>query len=95
MSTETSEKVSLLAIAWDRRVQVAKLVKSELKVCWRWTTDSSAVGLAWLDEQVHKFFGALSGTFFSHHLSAICRTLAFRFDRSTTTTNLFYLFRFW
>lgn len=52
MSTETSEKVSLLAIAWDRRVQVAKLVKSELKVCWRWTTDSSAVGLAWLDEQI-------------------------------------------
>ncbi|KAK6789795.1 hypothetical protein RDI58_013595 [Solanum bulbocastanum] len=52
ISTETSEKVSLLAIAWDRRVQVAKLVKSELKVCWRWTTDSSAVGLAWLDEQI-------------------------------------------
>ncbi|XP_060213188.1 uncharacterized protein LOC132640575 [Lycium barbarum] len=52
MSIETSEKVSLLAIAWDRRVQVAKLVKSELKVCWRWTTDSSAVGLAWLDEQI-------------------------------------------
>ncbi|CAN4126445.1 unnamed protein product [Withania somnifera] len=52
MSTETSEKVSLLAIAWDRRVQIAKLVKSELKVCWEWTTDSSAVGLAWLDEQI-------------------------------------------
>lgn len=51
MSTET-EKVSLLAIAWDRRVQVAKLVKSELKVCWGWTTDSSAVGLAWLDELI-------------------------------------------
>ncbi|KAM3306258.1 hypothetical protein P3S67_013128 [Capsicum chacoense] len=52
MSTEISEKVSRLAIAWYRRVQVAKLVKSELKVCWRWTTDSSAVGLAWLDEQI-------------------------------------------
>lgn len=52
ITTETYEKVSLLAIAWDRRVQVAKLVKSELKVCWRWTTDSSAVGLAWLDEQI-------------------------------------------
>ncbi|KAJ8566117.1 hypothetical protein K7X08_030594 [Anisodus acutangulus] len=52
MSIETSEKVSLLAIAWDRRVQVAKLVKSEIKVCWRWTTDSSAVGLVWLDEQI-------------------------------------------
>ncbi|KAF3667529.1 putative pyruvate dehydrogenase E1 component subunit alpha-3, chloroplastic-like isoform X1 [Capsicum annuum] len=34
------------------RVQVAKLVKSELKVCWKWTTDSLAVGLAWLDEQI-------------------------------------------
>ncbi|KAM3247330.1 vacuolar protein sorting-associated protein 8 [Capsicum annuum] len=58
MSTETLEKVSLLAIAWDRRVQVAKLVKSELKVCWRWTTDSSAVGLAWLDEQILVIFTA-------------------------------------
>ncbi|XP_009594307.1 uncharacterized protein [Nicotiana tomentosiformis] len=52
MSIETSENVSLLAIAWDQSVQVAKLVKSELKVCWKWTTDSSAVGLAWLDEQI-------------------------------------------
>ncbi|KAM3319422.1 hypothetical protein P3S67_006622 [Capsicum chacoense] len=36
-------------------IQVAKLVKSELKVCCRWTTDSSAVGLTWLDEQVMDF----------------------------------------
>ncbi|KAM3381430.1 hypothetical protein P3S68_007003 [Capsicum galapagoense] len=74
MSIETSEKVSLLTIAWDRRVQVAKLVKSELKVCWRWTTDSSAVGLAWLDDIN---FLVLSGASFSHHLSAICGILAF------------------
>lgn len=91
MSIETSENVSLLAIAWDRRVQVAKLVKSELKVCWKWTTDSSAVGLAWLDEQVYKFLGALSGTYFFCHLSAICGVLAF----STKITRVFYLSRFW
>ncbi|KAK9279894.1 hypothetical protein L1049_013577 [Liquidambar formosana] len=50
--TEVSEKVSLLAIAWDRKVQVAKLVKSELKVYGKWTLDSAAIGVAWLDDQM-------------------------------------------
>ncbi|KAL3517335.1 hypothetical protein ACH5RR_024237 [Cinchona calisaya] len=49
---ETSEKCSFLAIAWDRKVQVAKLVKSELKVHAKWTLDSPAVGVAWLDDQM-------------------------------------------
>ena len=47
-----AERVSLLAIAWDRRVQVAKLVKSELKVYEKWSLDSAVIGLAWLDDQV-------------------------------------------
>nr|XP_043626179.1 vacuolar protein sorting-associated protein 8 homolog [Erigeron canadensis] len=42
----------LLAIAWDSQVQVAKLVKSELKIYATWTLDSSAVGVAWLDSQM-------------------------------------------
>lgn len=42
----------MLAIAWDRKVQVAKLVKSELKVYGKWSLDSSAIGVAWLDDQV-------------------------------------------
>ncbi|XVE77336.1 hypothetical protein DITRI_Ditri13aG0054400 [Diplodiscus trichospermus] len=50
--TETAERVSLLALAWDRKVQVAKMVKSELKVCGKWTLDSSAIGVAWLDDQM-------------------------------------------
>ncbi|OVA04700.1 Clathrin [Macleaya cordata] len=50
--TETSDKASLLAIAWDRKVQVAKLVKSELKVYREWALDSSAIGVAWLDDQM-------------------------------------------
>lgn len=50
---EASEKVSLLAIAWDRKVQVAKLVKSELKIYGKWTLESSAIGVAWLDDQVN------------------------------------------
>lgn len=51
-----AEKVSLLAIAWDRKVQVAKLVKSELKVYGKWTLDSAAIGVAWLDDQVPKTY---------------------------------------
>ncbi|XP_031093007.1 vacuolar protein sorting-associated protein 8 homolog isoform X2 [Ipomoea triloba] len=49
---ESSHKVSLLAIAWDHKIQVAKLVKSDLKVLWEWTLDNSAVGVAWLDDQM-------------------------------------------
>lgn len=45
------EKVSLLAIAWDRKVQVAKLVKSELKMNGKWSLESAAIGVAWLDDQ--------------------------------------------
>jgi len=52
VSAETVERVSLLAIAWERKVQVARLVKSELKVYGEWSLDSAAIGLAWLDDQV-------------------------------------------
>ncbi|XP_027334306.1 vacuolar protein sorting-associated protein 8 homolog isoform X2 [Abrus precatorius] len=52
MSAEAVERVSLLAIAWERKVQVAKLVKSELKVYGKWSLDSPAIGLAWLDDQM-------------------------------------------
>ncbi|XAR49264.1 hypothetical protein NMG60_11032393 [Bertholletia excelsa] len=52
ISVEASEKVSLLAIAWDRKVQVAKLIKSELKIYGNWTLESSAIGVAWLDDQM-------------------------------------------
>lgn len=51
MPTEALEKVSLLAVAWDRKVQVAKLVKSELKMYGKWSLDSAAIGVAWLDDQ--------------------------------------------
>ncbi|XP_057454917.1 uncharacterized protein LOC130746339 isoform X2 [Lotus japonicus] len=51
-SSETTARVSLLAIAWERKVQVAKLVKSELKVYGKWSLDSAAIGLAWLDDQM-------------------------------------------
>ncbi|KAH9322060.1 hypothetical protein KI387_016699, partial [Taxus chinensis] len=45
-------KASLLAITWDRKVQVAQLVKSELQVRREWNLDSTALGVAWLDEQI-------------------------------------------
>lgn len=56
MPTEAVERVSLLAIAWDRKVQVAKLIKSELKVYGKWSLESAAIGVAWLDDQVCAFF---------------------------------------
>ena len=49
---DSVERVSLLALAWDRKVQVAKLVKSELKVYGKWSLDSPAMGVAWLDSHV-------------------------------------------
>ncbi|KAK4425213.1 Vacuolar protein sorting-associated protein 8 [Sesamum alatum] len=49
---ETSDKVSLLAIAWDREVQVAKLLNSELKVLEKWTLEYAAIGLAWLGDEM-------------------------------------------
>ncbi|KAF8412055.1 hypothetical protein HHK36_000008 [Tetracentron sinense] len=46
MPGETFEKASLLAIAWDRKVQVAKLVKSELKKYREWTLDPAAIDVS-------------------------------------------------
>ncbi|CAK9319230.1 unnamed protein product [Citrullus colocynthis] len=50
--SEAVERVSLLAIAWDKMVQVAKLVKTELIVCGKWSLESAAIGVVWLDDQV-------------------------------------------
>ena len=52
LPAEASDKASLLAIAWDRKVLVAKLVKSDLKVYKEWALDSAATGVAWLDDRV-------------------------------------------
>ncbi|WOG97677.1 hypothetical protein DCAR_0417018 [Daucus carota subsp. sativus] len=49
---KSSERVGLLALAWDRKVQVARLVKSELKIFRKMTLKSSAVGVTWLDDQL-------------------------------------------
>ncbi|XP_018456561.2 uncharacterized protein LOC108827617 [Raphanus sativus] len=51
-SKEAEDRVSFLAIAWDRRVQVAKLVKSKLKEYAKWSLDSAAIGVVWLDDQL-------------------------------------------
>ncbi|KAM3016981.1 hypothetical protein FF2_000930 [Malus domestica] len=52
MPAEAVERVSLLALAWDRKVQVAKLVKSELRIYGKWSLESAAIGVAWLDDQM-------------------------------------------
>ena len=51
-SVDVSDKASCLAIAWDRRVQVAQLVESKMKNFREWSLDSTAIGVAWLDDQV-------------------------------------------
>ncbi|RXI07623.1 hypothetical protein DVH24_005396 [Malus domestica] len=52
MPAEAVGRVSLLALAWDRKVQVAKLVKSELRIYGKWSLESAAIGVAWLDDQM-------------------------------------------
>ena len=51
-SADAAERVSLLVVTWDRKVQVARLVKSELKMYGKWSLDSAAIGVAWLDSYV-------------------------------------------
>lgn len=51
-SSVDEERVSWLALAWDRQVQVAKFVKSKIFKHKEWKLDSSAVGVAWLDDQM-------------------------------------------
>lgn len=70
-----SETVPLLAIAWDCIVQVAKLVKSELKISAKWTLDSPAIGVAWLDDQVIVFPCFLSHIFAHIYPHTIARGL--------------------
>ncbi|CAN6466278.1 unnamed protein product [Victoria cruziana] len=50
--SEELGRASLLAIAWDRKITVAKLVKSELKTLREWLIDGPAVGVAWLDDRM-------------------------------------------
>ncbi|KAJ4847458.1 hypothetical protein Tsubulata_019162 [Turnera subulata] len=52
IAEDGAERVSLLAVAWDRKVQVAKLVKSELKIYGKWSLESAAIGVAWLDDDM-------------------------------------------
>ncbi|XP_066321059.1 uncharacterized protein [Miscanthus floridulus] len=51
-SSVDEERVSWLALAWDRQVQVAKFVKSKIFKHKEWKLDSAAVGVAWLDDQM-------------------------------------------
>ncbi|KAK8618149.1 hypothetical protein V6N13_116019 [Hibiscus sabdariffa] len=54
--TETPERILLLALAWDQKVQDAKLVNLDLKVYVSWSLDSSTIALAWLDDQMMVIF---------------------------------------
>ena len=46
----------LLALGWDKKVFILKLLKGMLKILANWDLDSAACGVAWLDEQVLQFF---------------------------------------
>ncbi|KAK3152034.1 hypothetical protein QOZ80_2BG0153450 [Eleusine coracana subsp. coracana] len=51
-ASRDEERLSWLALAWDRQVQVAKFVKSKIVKHKEWKIDSSAAGVAWLDDQM-------------------------------------------
>ncbi|XP_039848297.1 uncharacterized protein LOC120707318 isoform X2 [Panicum virgatum] len=51
-SSLDEERVSWLALAWDRQVQVAKFVKSKIVKHKEWKLDSASIGVAWLDDQM-------------------------------------------
>ncbi|KAK1273312.1 hypothetical protein QJS04_geneDACA010854 [Acorus gramineus] len=51
-AVDALDKASFLVIAWDRRIQVVKLVKTELKLYREWSIDSEAIGVAWLGDQI-------------------------------------------
>ncbi|XP_062218041.1 uncharacterized protein LOC133918267 [Phragmites australis] len=51
-SSLDEERLSWLALAWDRQVQVAKFVKAKIVKHKEWKLDSAAVGVAWLDDQM-------------------------------------------
>jgi hypothetical protein len=53
-NTIDEERVSWLALAWDRQVQVAKYVKSKMIKHKEWKLDSAAIGVAWLNDQAYK-----------------------------------------
>jgi hypothetical protein len=42
----------VLALAWDKKMLIAQLLKSELRIVGQWDLDSPAVGVVWLEEQV-------------------------------------------
>ncbi|XP_020574102.1 vacuolar protein sorting-associated protein 8 homolog isoform X2 [Phalaenopsis equestris] len=46
------DKVAWLAIAWDKKIQIFRLAKSKIRRHNEWTLDSTAIGVAWLDDQM-------------------------------------------
>lgn len=81
MPAESVERASLLAIAWDRKVQVAKLVKSELKVYGKWSLESAAIGVAWLDDQVFTVYSSSVMLNLCCSFSRILRLMLFGLQR--------------
>lgn len=51
-SADVSDKVAWLALAWDRKIQISRLIKSEMRKHKEWILDSTAIGVAWLDDQM-------------------------------------------
>ncbi|MQM01056.1 hypothetical protein Taro_033804, partial [Colocasia esculenta] len=50
--TNAPDRVAWLAIAWDRKVEIFKLIKSDLTKHCVWDLDSEAIGIEWLDDQM-------------------------------------------
>ncbi|KAL3676096.1 hypothetical protein R1sor_026044 [Riccia sorocarpa] len=52
MSSEGGENSPVLAMAWDKKVIILQLLKTQLKIIAQWELDSPAVGVAWLEQEM-------------------------------------------
>ncbi|CAM6085101.1 unnamed protein product [Calypogeia fissa] len=52
VNADGGENCPSLAIAWDKKILIYQLPKSELKSVAQWEVDSPVVGVAWLEEQM-------------------------------------------
>ncbi|CAA6655878.1 unnamed protein product [Spirodela intermedia] len=52
LSANAPDRVSWLAIAWDLKVEIFKLIKSKLTKHSSWNLDNEVVGVEWLDDQM-------------------------------------------
>ena len=52
LMTNAPDRVSWLSIAWDRKIEIFKLINTKLTKHSSWNLDSEVVGIQWSDDEV-------------------------------------------